>query len=1535
MGLQRESDRAGSRSPVRARNLSVSVGSRANRGRSPVQARVDTQALSRSRSRSRTRPLPKPQAPAHYSAMSAEEQCDHLLQENEWLVKQLHAVRSYHRENTDVNYDNSLKFITDEHTATGRWSEQRQELKREAKMKDDIIDYFTSIGIPPESTEWSKMLVLWKEHLEMDAIKQGLRDQVDEALLQRDDAEEVCAKLERQNEGYYQLHLHLKAKLLGANHETENVRDRHKNLTQDHKRMLDVLEQKEQSAKKLSKTADTHKNLHNELNERLMGIQAKEGRLQSEHTGMLQQIDAYERKLQEQNDMIAAHQKVHSELNQRLMGIEAEDGKLHSEHTNMLQQIDSEHQRHLQQIEAFEQKRRDMDQAVSQQTTENKKNVAELEQARSDLRKMDEHNQRLNEDFMDLNRELGSQKSEGARARSAQEALSQELGQLRKAALELKGQNEQLHAANDNLSTQMDADSVAFGERDRENQEAMEKLHVQMQQMEREHLETMHAMLVEEQGRFKVHLAEVNDLQQSRDQQSKMIEDLQAALQETAANFERMRQEKGDEHGELLDFKRQFDIEIGALEATLSQQKRAQETAAVAYENQIADGRAALAKKAQELRSVMSEKIELEAHYDNEQRLLAQINDMNADMSDLEMQHMSERQTIGGALAAKNDEIAAARLAFQEERKTFMQALEAEQRNRLRALEEAEAEANLQIQGLEGQLEEAQREIGFGRNRAENAEKLRTESEDKCNALTAKFDKEQQLLTNEFSSHVDQTEVMFTGVVDKLKKEHLGTVKALEARLLIADGQNARLKQAYGQLNEDIDQLVQSLGSTRAALSLSDNKYAEYQVQVDQNAKMQNEKLGAIYQQHRILADEATGSNAMVEQLRLEAVNAAHTSQREIDEMKHLQASELQQYGATVSQMQARLNQTEVDLRAAQHTVDDLQRQNEALHQDLEARRVQFEEAGERERAQIEANAREFDLERRRLLDEASAQKGKYDDLCHRVASRYHDYLRMGVNDTLNQSMAEAVGAVTPEEQLGAIFNGARQKDERIRQLTDSLEGVRDMLSNTEQVNAQLQGRVELESQGARSTSEKMAATSEAARQAEARFNQMLSSVRKGFEQEKGNFQQQIAAARVQTLQAAEDLSAARDELRAKEEHIEHIDKKLRVSMDTVAGLEKQSELHKLRLNEAEHRMQDLRTELARNGSELSVMTAELRTETSRRSEAEARAEACRTELEIAEETVDKLHSAVALAGELQHNTEATLARAKLQCAGAEETYRIAATELVDAKDTCAQQAQLLGVLQEEARISQATVAELSTALDQARVEGDLVAKLKSQLATGRQLMEDQTEQHEAAMAELNDELMSSNSLRTRQKRNNAERQADLERQLAQQQNKALRAARALEAGSDKYRKLRNQLSDMQVEQEALKETAASLRRAEARARAAVAELEGYNTQLKSENFSLNDQVERVHQKIREKDAVAKSTASKLVTGVQSQLQSQDRARADMERARNSTANATKRDFERKISNMQDQVRSLNTSMQLDRSTMVSSTPRGSPTKRV
>ena len=35
-----------------------------------------------------------------------------------------------------------------------------------------------------------------------------------------------------------------------------------------------------------------------------------------------------------------------------------------------------------------------------------------------------------------------------------------------------------------------------------------------------EHLEAMHAMLLEEQGRFKMHLDEVNDLQQSRDQQS-------------------------------------------------------------------------------------------------------------------------------------------------------------------------------------------------------------------------------------------------------------------------------------------------------------------------------------------------------------------------------------------------------------------------------------------------------------------------------------------------------------------------------------------------------------------------------------------------------------------------------------------------------------------------------------------------------------------------------------------------------------------------------------------------------------------------------------------------------------------------------------------------------------------------------------------------------------------------------------------------------------------------------------------------------
>ena len=85
-----------------------------------------------------------------------------LVEENAWLKEKLKAARVANRSIEGVNYDNSMEHITTEKQATGRWSAQREQDRKDQKLKKEILAYCREQGVPPESTDWLKMVCLWK-----------------------------------------------------------------------------------------------------------------------------------------------------------------------------------------------------------------------------------------------------------------------------------------------------------------------------------------------------------------------------------------------------------------------------------------------------------------------------------------------------------------------------------------------------------------------------------------------------------------------------------------------------------------------------------------------------------------------------------------------------------------------------------------------------------------------------------------------------------------------------------------------------------------------------------------------------------------------------------------------------------------------------------------------------------------------------------------------------------------------------------------------------------------------------------------------------------------------------------------------------------------------------------------------------------------------------------------------------------------------------------------------------------------------------
>ena len=67
----------------------------------------------------------------------------------------------------------------------------------------------------------------------------------------------------------------------------------------------------------------------------------------------------------------------------------------------------------------------------------------------------------------------------------------------------------------------------------------------------------------------------------------------------------------------------------------------------------------------------------------------------------------------GSANTSSRVERRAARMSFAEERRTFEQAIDAEQRARHRAVEESESRAGLQAQGFESEIQDLGRQVQY------------------------------------------------------------------------------------------------------------------------------------------------------------------------------------------------------------------------------------------------------------------------------------------------------------------------------------------------------------------------------------------------------------------------------------------------------------------------------------------------------------------------------------------------------------------------------------------------------------------------------------------------------------------------------------------------------------------------------------------------------------------------------------------------------------------------------------------------------
>lgn len=231
--------------------------------------------------------------------------------------------------------------------------------------------------------------------------------------------------------------------------------------------------------------------------------------------------------------------------------------------------------------------------------------------------------------------------------------------------------------------------------------------------------------------------------------------------------------------------------------------------------------------------------------------------------------------------------------------------------------------------------------------------------------------------------------------------------------------------------------------------------------------------------------------------------------------------------------------------------------------------------------------------------------------------------------------------------------------------------------------------------------------------------------------------------------------------------------------------------------------------------------------------------------------------------------------------------------------------------LNAELQDTQERVAVLTDALKEAEAA-------KNQLATSGKGMEANIEQKEAQIDNLQKELATAQAQSARKLKSLNRRLADAESLAEIERQKAAKAAQTMRQLEDKNRRLRNQLAEAQADVEAAESATSQAKRNNVRLRATVQDLESRtavaNKGLQSALLSTTTQPP-----LSSTNAPAVD-ATRMAADLTLELDKHAQVHTDIEQIREASEAASRQDYDRRINNLQGQMKSLNATAALDRS---------------
>lgn len=905
-----------------------------------------------------------------------------------------------------------------------------------------------------------------------------------------------------------------------------------------------------------------------------------------------------------------------------------------------------------------------------------------------------------------------------------------------------------------------------------------------------------------------------------------------------------------------------------------------------------------------------------------------------------------QRETFMQALGAKEEELAAVRLSFEEERETMAASLATELGPLSHALEGSRAELGQERQRAErtekmlrDQIEELQSQLDQARGDINEAKAMFSE-------VSTDLELERDQQRHSADSQTRAAERTMDELRGQLQAEHGCEVRALTNARTEALQNLSAMQNEQQRLQTFIDSMHGELHRTRDARMNTLNESLSRNLSESKSSQDHTSKLQEVFEQLSALSIET-------EQLRSKLREIAASRDHDVREAQAAERSARQEGEEAVrdarqdvdrqsSVYRSRISQLENQLQEA---VSDKESANTTAAQHRSSAENQAIELEERER---NFKSTISDLEQK---NEASSK----------LVERYSDAIQSTVSECLQvggsggggngSSPDDSFAASTlPSDPVRQLASLARSLERRV-QATARANAATDLEKQRAAGFAARVSELESDLMFARTNiadvKEQAARSSSDAGQEQVKFTEILASVRAGFEKEKINFEEQIESARSQTADTKEHLEEARAQLIEREEALTESSADLRTLAEEHARMEATLAFEKRHKATTESQIVELRHEIARKAGDLARCQADLGTARETIQNMTSKIREREASLSVSEGTVEQLQKALGVARDAQEAASTAENDMRLTLVQVEHDVIEAEADAKAVAISLKMESEAREVAQRDSDAAQKAVAELEgevalleQQLQAAQVDSNLVSRLRQERNAAQLLLEEENVTRAKQSADLREEIVKLQSKVRRQKRMGDGKTADVERQLTlskQREDAANDNIRQLERIT---RQLRDEAAKLQVEKETLTLEKASHQRAAVQADHAKRQNEMCLTNLRDENTSLKQDLDRQRQAKKRtffgsagsasfaasKGVGRSSMNSRSAGGIGStdvyrnvsvQLQQQGAVLKDLGNVTKDVSTAASRESSRRLDSLQGQMRELDSTVRV------------------